>query len=136
MPLVAKPIGKWQWGMFARSRKLLASWQEIPDELVRMIQDELNGRSKPEVSFEWQADKVRFAGLRTNFILRLGGLSMPVKILHGEKDIAVPGKCARRAVQLMPGAVYRGFAGCGHWLPRERPVDVVDELLALVGGGR
>ncbi|MFP4484201.1 MAG: alpha/beta fold hydrolase [Spirochaetota bacterium] len=144
MPLLAKPLAKWQWRMFARSpkllerslRALLPSWQEIPGELVQMIQDELNGRSKPEVFFEWQADEVRFGGLRTNFTPRLGELSMPVKLLHGDKDIAVPVKYARRAAQLIPGAVYREFAGCGHWLPRERPEDVVDEVRAFVGEGK
>ncbi|MFW5689878.1 MAG: alpha/beta fold hydrolase [Spirochaetota bacterium] len=74
-------------------------------------------------------------GLRTNFTPRLGELSMPVKILHGDKDIAVPVRYARRAAQLIPGAVYREFAGCGHWLPRERPDDVVSEVVAFVAGG-
>ncbi|MFW6289011.1 MAG: alpha/beta fold hydrolase [Spirochaetota bacterium] len=143
LPVVAKQLARWQWAMFARSpkllerslRALLPSWQEIPGELVRMIQDELNGRVKPEVFFEWQADEVRIGGLRTNFTPRLGELSMPVKILHGDKDIAVPVKYARRAAQLIPGAVYREFAGCGHWLPRERPDDVVSEVVAFVAGG-
>ncbi len=72
-----------------------------------MIQDELNGRSKPEVLFEWQAHAVRFEGLRTKLTPRLGELSMPVKF-------------AKRATELIPGAAYREFAGCGHWLPRER----------------
>lgn len=78
LPLVAKPLARWQWISFAHSprllerslRPLLPSWQAIPAELVRMIQDELNGRSKPEAFFEWQADEVRFGRLKTNFTAR------------------------------------------------------------------
>lgn len=75
LPLVAKPMLRWQWRVFAtrprlleRSlRSLLPSWDTIPGELVRMIQDELTGRPKPEVFSEWQADEVRFRGLKTNW---------------------------------------------------------------------
>ena len=59
-------------------------------------------------------------------------LMTPVKILHGDKDIAVPAKYAWRAASLIQGSVYREFVGCGHWLPRERPDDVVTEILAYV----
>lgn len=41
-------------------------------------------------------------------------------------------KYARRAASLIQGSVYREFAGCGHWLPRERPEDVVSEIVAFV----
>lgn len=141
LPLLAKPLAKWQWGAFARSpkllerslRALLPSWEEIPPELVRMIQDELAGRPKPEVFFEWQRDEVRFGGLKTNHTPRLGELSMPVKLLHGDKDIAVPVQYARRAAELIPNATYREFAGCGHWLPRERSADVVEEIASFIG---
>lgn len=59
---------------------------------------------------------------------------MPVKILHGDRDFAVPVRYARRAVTLIPNVQYREYEGCGHWLPRERPADVLQEIAGFVTG--
>ena len=57
---------------------------------------------------------------------------MPVKILHGDRDFAVPVRYARRSATLIPNVQYRKYEGCGRRLPRERPADVVQEIAGFV----
>jgi pimeloyl-ACP methyl ester carboxylesterase len=142
LPVIGRVMARAQWRLLERSRSLLGvslkallpSWEEIPDPLVDLIRAELDSRANPDVFFEWQRDEVRPGGLKTDYTPRLPQLRMPVTLLHGDRDIAVPVKNARRAAELIPTCDYHEYPGCGHWLPRERPDEVARRIVEAVKG--
>lgn len=69
----------------------------------------------------FQRNEVRVDGsVRTNFTDRLGALSVPTRLVHGEHDPVFPIEWSRRARDLIPEATLTEL-DCGHWIPRERP---------------
>jgi pimeloyl-ACP methyl ester carboxylesterase len=65
--------------------------------------------------------------LRTPF-LRLADVAVPVLVVCGDADIAVPPSDSRELVAALPGAVRTELPGCGHFPMLEQP----GELLAAV----
>ena len=59
---------------------------------------------------------------------RLGGLGIPVRILHGRHDGEVPLSIPETAVELMPDAQLVVLEECGHMPHIEDPARVVSEL--------
>lgn len=59
----------------------------------------------------------------------LPGLSVPLTLIAGENDKAIPPKDAWRVRERVPTAVVRQLAGLGHLAHEERP----DELAKLIG---
>ncbi len=56
-------------------------------------------------------------------------LAVPLLVLHGEKDSAIPVASAREATALVPGAVFEALAGLGH-LAHEEAADTVATRIA------
>lgn len=139
LPLLGPAMARAQWRAYARRpgllrsslKALLPTFTEVPDELVRLVQDELAGRSDHTVFFRWQRDEMRLRGLRTNLSDRLGDIAAPVLMLHGTHDIAVPVTHARAAAERLPHCHYVEFSGGGHWLPREAPELAAQRLAAF-----
>ena len=59
-------------------------------------------------------------------------LTIPVLALGGEHSYG------RQIVSMLqefaPDVTGGGVAGCGHWLPEERPVETADALLTFLAG--
>lgn len=98
LPLLGPALARAQWGTLGRFpgllraslKSLLPTFTSVPDELVRLVRDELTSRSDPTVFFRWQRDEIHPRGLRTDLSDRLGEIAAPVLMLHGSKDIAGP----------------------------------------------
>lgn len=139
LPVLGAALARAQWHTFAASRwllrasmrSLLPTFAEVPDDLVRLVQEELAGRSDHTVFFRWQRDEIRWGGLRTDLSDRLGAIDVPVLMLHGTKDIAVPVRYARAAAARIPVCHYVEVSGGGHWLPREAPELASERLRAF-----
>ena len=61
----------------------------------------------------------------------LGGLTMPVLVIHGEADQLVAPSGGRATADAVPGARLVTFAGMGHGLPAELIPAIVDHVVAL-----
>jgi pimeloyl-ACP methyl ester carboxylesterase len=61
---------------------------------------------------------------------RLGALSVPTLVIHGEADPLVPVACGRRTAACIPGARLRLFEGMGHDLPSALLPMLADEIVA------
>jgi pimeloyl-ACP methyl ester carboxylesterase len=57
--------------------------------------------------------------------LRQRPLRVPTLILWGDRDPALPLEVPRRMVREIPGGALAIFKNTGHWVPEERPTDVV-----------
>jgi len=66
---------------------------------------------------------------------RLGKLTVPTLVLHGEEDSVVRPRAGRETAKAVPGARLVTFPGMGHDLPRELWPRIVDEISRTSGWG-
>lgn len=74
-----------------------------------------------------------FRNLRRRYAPVEGALSTircPVTILWGDQDPFFPLPVGRRTADAIPGSRFEALAGCGHFIPEERPSEVVQFVLA------
>lgn len=63
---------------------------------------------------------------------QLGGIGCPVLLLSGEHDGLVPPDDVRAAAARIHHARFALVAGAGHWLPRDAPAQVADQLIRFL----
>ncbi len=61
----------------------------------------------------------------------LHGLTVPLHIIHGERDAAIPVAKGREAATLVPGATFKVLPGLGHLAHEEAP-DMIVEMIRKV----
>jgi alpha-beta hydrolase superfamily lysophospholipase len=68
-------------------------------------------------------DVVNWRGQRRNFMHRVNEVEkLPaVLLLWGDRDALIPIEQGRAFAELLDGAVFKTFEGCGHYLHNERP---------------
>ncbi len=108
-------------------RFVVGSGAAVTRELVGDVRDALRGTS-PGLFWRWLATEVQRETVRTCFLDRLEDLQVPVLLLHGDRDRLVPLRDVQAAALRIPRAELVVLRGCGHWPPRERPVEVGQAL--------
>ncbi|GAA4920058.1 pimeloyl-ACP methyl ester carboxylesterase [Nonomuraea thailandensis] len=78
-----------------------------------------------------QAAALQAAG---DLLPRLGGVTVPTLVIHGEADPVVRVRSAREIAAAVPGARLVLYPGMGHDLPRGLWPSIADELRALASG--
>ncbi|GAA0728183.1 alpha/beta fold hydrolase BchO [Sphingomonas japonica] len=71
---------------------------------------------------EWDLD---------SFAARLGEVQVPVLLVHGDRDAAIPASAVDAAAARIDGAQVRHLSGLGHLMHEERPVDIADIVIAF-----
>lgn len=93
----------------------------------------------PAVAFgQWQRDQVLPTRFRDDYTDRLGSITCPALVVHGEHDPGVLVAHARRAAAALPDAELLVVPDAGHWVQRDRPdivVPAMRKLLDRVRGG-
>ncbi|MBX3001184.1 MAG: alpha/beta hydrolase [Caldilineaceae bacterium] len=134
-------ISRWTYGLMRRSR-WLTRWgvraifagpvpEAVVDESFAALQ--LANAGEPFIAF--QRSELRPDRLNTCYAQRLGELSMPVLLIHGDQDTLVPLSAAQEAAQQIPNARLEVMAMTGHWPPRERPAQFNAAVLAFLKEG-
>lgn len=77
---------------------------------------------------EFQRHELMPLGNRTDFSSRLGEITQPVLLIHGDHDAIFPSNDARRAATLFPNVRLEILRGVGHWAQRDDP-DTVNDLI-------
>ena len=72
------------------------------------------------------------SGLKTVYMDRLAELSMPVLIIHGEKDTLVPLAAVKQAEKHLKNGRLVVIPDCGHWPGRDAPDEFNQALLAFL----
>ncbi|MBI5068006.1 MAG: alpha/beta hydrolase [Deltaproteobacteria bacterium] len=62
-------------------------------------------------------------------------LGLPAAVLWGDRDPFFPPAAGRRTAEALGGSL-RILAGCGHFVPEERPAEMAQAVLGLVRAGR
>lgn len=101
----------------------------LTDELLESVVAEARRPNAFEVFSAWQASEIGPRQLRTTYLDRLGSLTLPSLLVHGEQDAGVPVAAARRAAAAIPNARLVVVPKAGHWVQRDRP----DAVLAALG---
>lgn len=98
--------------------------EELVTQLYHLVRQPNNYKAwKSFQRYELGKDK-----LTTDLAPRLSELKMPVLIVNGEKDSAVPVKSAVRAGKIIPDCRLCILKGCRHWAQKERPEEFTEAL--------
>ena len=107
-------------------------WRRIDRELV---EDAYAGIQEPkalEAFLKWMRHDLLPHRVRSDFTPHLHRLRMPVLIVHGAYDWAMPVRYARRAHALLPDSRLHVYPNCAHLVPREAPAQVSRDVLAFL----
>ncbi|MBN1431057.1 MAG: alpha/beta hydrolase [Anaerolineae bacterium] len=125
-------INNLTYAMMRSSRRLIRETMKTiicnPTSLTETLLDEVTEAIKDpnagKTFAQFQLDEVRFGGLKTCYMPRLGEIKAPILIVHGTADIGVPVKYAREAAERIPNAHLHIIEGAGHWTQRDYPEEV------------
>src|SRR5262249_30266597 len=113
-------------------RALLHHPGAISDDLVAQVRVLLARPGAPPAWSAFQHHEARWARPRTYLTGQLETIRCPVLLLSGEHARLVPPGDARAAAVRIPHARFTLVASAGHWLPRDAPRQVPDELIAFL----
>ncbi|WP_395307168.1 alpha/beta hydrolase [Mycobacterium sp. AMU20-3851] len=127
-------VGAHRTLMVASLRQLIRNPAQLTDDLI----DEVMAAAACPGGFtafaQWQRDQVRWNRLRTDYTPRLPSITVPVLLVHGDRDTGVPIARARAAARAIPGAWLTEVPGVGHWVQRDAPDVVLDAMVEFLGG--
>jgi len=111
---------------------LFGDKKNISDELVTSLYDLVR---KPDCNKSWESFQRYELGhkkMTTDLTSHLSELKMPVLIVNGEKDSAVPVKSAQAANRVIQNSQLYIMKGCRHWAQKEKPEEFVQVLEAFL----
>ncbi|MDA2928271.1 alpha/beta hydrolase [Acidobacteria bacterium AH-259-G07] len=135
--ILAKLMVKMPW-LHARVRKVASRSRETIKLILRYIvynsevitedlaEEIFAAISTPGTGRAWRSyleNEMDWSGFRSNFLSRLGEITVPTLVVHGSDDKLVPVKWARTAQKLIPDSRLCILQQCGHWPQREKPVE-------------
>ncbi|MGW3342250.1 alpha/beta fold hydrolase [Nonomuraea rubra] len=119
-------------GFVEAVRPLTSAEYPLDEELWREIALTMFDRCpEPGPGSMRQAAALQAAG---DLLPRLGGVTAPTLVIHGEADPMVRLRAAREIAGAVPGARLVLYPGMGHDLPRGLWPSIADELRALATG--
>lgn len=137
MPWLTETIQWTSWNPFLVGFGLTAvlSKSVVSDELSAGVRNAALETPALATFNEFQRHELGPLGNRTDFTHRLGELTHPVLLIHGEHDVIFPANDAVRAAGLFPNAQLELLPGVGHWAQRDDPEAVHSLLLDFLATG-
>lgn len=128
------------WRMAGRSRpairfslrNIVHDPQVITEEIVTEISQTIATHGAGRAWRSYVEHEMDWSGFRNNFLNRLAEITLPTLIVHGSHDRLVPVKWAKRAHQLIPDSKLCILEKCGHWPPREKPIEFTGAVLEFL----
>lgn len=79
-------------------------------------------------------DVINFRGQTRYFLQRAREVKVlpPTAVFWGERDEIIPIAHGKRFVELVKGAEFRAFPGCGHYVHQDQPAEFVSALRAFL----
>lgn len=107
----------------------------VSDELANGVRNAALETPALSTFNEFQRHELGPLGNRTDFSARLGEITQPVLLMHGEHDVIFPANDAVRAAELFPNAQLELLPGVGHWAQRDDPETVHALMLDFLAEG-
>lgn len=102
----------------------------IPEDLLEDVRRTADGTSLRAMR-RWQRHEFRADGLRTDYRDRLGEITMPTLLVHGEDDPLLPVAWSVAAHERLANSELCRIPDAGHWPPRETPTPVYETIRAF-----
>jgi pimeloyl-ACP methyl ester carboxylesterase len=99
-----------------RGMAATAPTQQLVDDVDAVVD-----RQTVRAMRRWQRSEFQRTGFRTNYAERLGELSMPTLLIHGDEDPLLPPSWSQRAASELRESELKLVKNCGHCPPRECP---------------
>ena len=106
-----------RWGL----RRIVCDPRVVSDDLVEEARRLLYQPAAGRAFRSFRRSEMGWDGLNTDLSHRLGELTVPTLLVHGEHDRVVPLEWAQRAHERLPNSELCVLQDCGHWPPRECP---------------
>ncbi len=113
-------------------RNIVHDRQVITEEIVTEISQTIATHGAGWAWKSYVEHEMDWSGFRNNFLNRLAEITLPTLIVHGLQDRLIPVKWAKRAHQLIPDSKLCILEKCGHWPPREKPVEFTGAVLEFL----
>ncbi len=113
-------------------RNLVHDPQVITEELVTEISQSIATSGGGQAWSSYVEHEMDWSGFRNNLLNRLAEITSPTLIVHGSNDRLIPVKWAKKAHQLIPDSQLSVFEKCGHWPPREKPIEFTGAVLKFL----
>lgn len=113
---------------------IFANRPAVTQELLSEIRTPLARPGHEKTFIQWLRRELGPTRYRTEYSRVLTTLEVPTLLLHGKRDIVVPIQGAIRAARDMPNGALVKVPNCGHWLPREKPEVLLDNVLSFFEG--
>lgn len=117
-------------------RRVLHDPAQRTPELVDAVVGEAKRGAGVGPHARWLRDQVLWNRFRTNYSSRVGTISIPTLIVHGERDCTVPVRHARALAERIPDSRLLVVPGASPWVQRDQPEIVnraVVDFVAEVG---
>ncbi|MGO3136603.1 MAG: alpha/beta fold hydrolase [Agrococcus casei] len=108
--------------------------ERITDALVDEVMQEAEKGTAFTAFTQWQRDQIRWNRMATNHLDRLSEIDLPVLIVQGGRDSAVPVSSARAAAARLSDAQLLLIDDAGHWIQRDQPEEVGRTVIEFVQG--
>ena len=113
-------------------RNIIYDPEVITQDLVEEILQCMVARGAGRAWRSYLENEMDWSGFRNNFLHRLAEITTPTLIVHGSNDRLIPVKWAKRAHQLFPTSTLCILEKCGHWPPRENPIEFSGAVLEFL----
>jgi pimeloyl-ACP methyl ester carboxylesterase len=138
---VRSPLNRVLFRLSAHSRhmirwsvraNLFGDKSKVTEALVDEVLKAMRVPDAGEPFRSFQLAEITTRGLSTDLYGQLPKLSLPVLLVHGSRDAAVPLKDALAARERIPGAQLYVMEGCRHWPQKERPKEFVSAVVKFL----
>jgi pimeloyl-ACP methyl ester carboxylesterase len=113
---------------YSLQANLFGDKSKVTDALVDEVLTAMRVPDAGEPFRSFQLAEITPRGLSTNIYEQLPKLSLPVLLVHGSRDAAVPLKDALAARERIQSAQLYIMDGCRHWPQKERPQEFVSAV--------
>lgn len=130
---MGKSKGTIRW---VTASSLIGDKSKITDELVEKLYALVNEPGCSMAFNSLQRNELLKDKMATGLAQRLCELRMPVLLVNGEKDKAVPAKSAAAAAKTIKNSRLYIMKGCKHWAQKERPEEFVHVMENFLKSGK
>ena len=117
-----------RWAARYSLNSILLNPESRTEAIVDEVLEAMQKQSSQQAFYQFQRDEMQWRGAKTNYTPRLSEITVPVLIVHGEKDIGVPLMYGERAARMFPNARLEVIPNAGHWTQRDYP-DIFNRLM-------
>jgi pimeloyl-ACP methyl ester carboxylesterase len=116
----------------ASLKNILVNSDKLTEDVVNRLMAVGHNPDSGRAWRSFQLSEINGKKLKTCYINDLHNLNMPVLLLTGKNDSLVPSNDVKQASELISNATLIEMDKCGHWLPRDRNTEFINEIVKFI----